>query len=105
MHVKHKPGVRMDLRWISAAVVIGLMSCPWAAGQNLLDADPNSPTFNNPSFERPDIASVSPTVDVWVEAGPTIDAGLGFPILAGVGVFENPPEGDPSRLENMHGPQ
>ena len=79
------------------------------AQPNLLDGDPDSPTFNNPSFERPDTEFVSVAVDRWTLSGPTqlVDIpGVGtVPILAGCGIFENPAPGGPGRIEGADGTQ
>ena len=74
------------------------LSLPLAAsafGQvNLLDADPNSPTFNNPSFESPDTTFVSIVADKWELTGPKSIVDIppfgSVPIIAGCGIFANP---------------
>src|SRR5215204_3760618 len=81
-----------------------------ALGQvNLLDSDPSSPTFNNPSFERPDTTFVSIVADKWELTGPKTIVDIppfgSVPIVAGTGVFENPPPGDAGRLAGADGSQ
>jgi hypothetical protein len=97
---------RRDLALLCALVLPGGV----AFGQNLLDGDPNSPTFNNPSFERPDVAEVQPTADKWTLGGPTtlVDVpGIPFPVplQAGCGVFENPATTAGGRIEGANGSQ
>src|SRR5688572_30448095 len=90
-----------------------LLPLPFAVsayGQiNLLDADPNSPTFNNPSFELPDTEFVSIVADKWELTGPKTIVDIppfgSFPITAGCGIFENPPEGDAQRVGGADGSQ
>ena len=100
----------MNLRMIGGFAAAALATSTVAFGQNLLDSNPASPTYNNPSFESPNVDSVGIGADKWLADGPTIDPGLGFPVLAGAGVFENPTDdpntvGPDGHLENMDGTQ
>jgi autotransporter-associated beta strand protein len=76
---------------------------------NLLDADPDSPTFNNPSFERPDTTFVSIVADKWELTGPKTIVDIppfgSVPIIAGCGVFENPDPSDSRRIAGAEGSQ
>ena len=100
----------MNLRMFGGFVAAGLATTTVTFGQNLLDSNPLRPTYNNPSFESPDVAAVGLGAAKWTADGPTIDPGLGFPILAGCGVFENVPDdpdtpGSDGHLENIDGTQ
>jgi hypothetical protein len=93
----------------NVALLCVLMSGGVAFGQsNLLDGDPNSPTFNNPSFERPDVQFAQNEVDAWTESGPNVltdTPGGTFPTRAGVGVFENPATAQEGRIAGADGTQ
>jgi hypothetical protein len=96
----------MKFRILAGAASLAMLSAATATyGQNLLDSNPASLTYNNPSFESPDVSSVGIGADKWTASGPTLDPGLGFQVLAGAGIFENPPVGDPQHLNGMTGTQ
>jgi hypothetical protein len=103
-------------QFLRAAVVVSLWVCAGmalagrACGQNLLDSNPGSPTYNNPSFESPDTPFVNTTADKWTTSGPTqlVDIGPPFgtvPIIAGCGIFENPPTVPGGRISGADGSQ
>src|SRR5688500_17623271 len=112
-------GARRDVKSLRFFLALPLAALPLAAcagsaasafGQmNLLDADENSPTFNNPSFERPDTTFVSIVADKWELTGPKTIVDIppygSVPITAGCGIFENPPEGDAGRVGGADGSQ
>jgi hypothetical protein len=86
--------LRTSLLGTIAALALVCGSFNPARGQNLLDSNPASPTFNNPSFELPDVAFVGVQTDKWTLTGPTqlVDFppfGV-VPVIAGCGIFENP---------------
>ena len=85
------------------------MSSGAAFGQNLLDSDPNSPTYNNPSFESPDIPFALNVMDKWKREGPGIfnpdNPAQTEPDLLGIGVFDNPPDESGGHLQDADGAQ
>ncbi len=93
--------------WVSMLCAVAVSGS--AFGQvNLLDANPASATFNNPSFERPDVEFALNDADVWTEGGPRVmtdTPGGTFPIMAGVGVFENPATAEGGRINGADGSQ
>src|SRR5262249_11367255 len=68
-----------------------------------------SPTFNNPSFERPDTDFVDITPEKWTTSGPRRIVNIppfgSVPILAGCGIFENPETTGGGRLDGSDGTQ
>lgn len=95
----------MNVRKMLAAGGIGVASmASVASAQNLLGPE------NNPSFETPDTPFVDIQAPPWVLTGPrTLQDFPGAPqpvlIVAGTGIFENPPPSDPSHLANATGSQ
>jgi hypothetical protein len=94
------------------AGVIAVLVASAHARASLLDANPLSPNYNNPSFETPDVAegptSVSLDAPPWTLTGPRIMFDLGppigpVPINPGTGVFDNP--STTGNIANAHGEQ
>lgn len=91
-------------------VGVSVPTISFAAGSgNLLVQNSALPGYNNPSFERPDIDSVSPGADHWDVTAPSILVNLPpfgvVPVQAGAGVFENPDPSASNHLNNMDGSQ
>jgi hypothetical protein len=93
--------------------VLLILAARASAQTNLLDADPGSPNYNNPSFETPDVpegpTSVSLAAPPWTLTGPRILFDLGppigqVPINPGCGIFDNPSSGG-GQIFNTHGDQ
>src|SRR5688500_16225491 len=91
------------MNWMRCVSMMCAVALPGATfGQaNLLDSNPSSPTYNNPSFESPDVDFALNTMAKWQREGPNIftDNPLAPPDLYGVGIFDNPPN-DPNTPGN-----
>jgi hypothetical protein len=92
------------------AIIGVLIFAGSAAGQaNLLDADPLSPAFNNPSLEQPVTDFVAIAAEKWTTSGPRRIVDIPpfgqVPIIAGAGIFLNPADVASGRITNADGLQ
>jgi hypothetical protein len=81
-----------------------------ALGQvNLLNSDPGSPTYNNPSFETPATTFVNLTAPPWELTGPRVLQDIPpfgvVPVTVGTGIFANPATVPAGRIGNVDGNQ